>query len=144
LARRDLCTARPARVLMRARNPCLRARRRLFGWYVRFTTISEGSTTSALAASRRDIWSRSRADSPRLGGARRNSQPPSRCGETNNSSVSYPQHRNRRIFPAQEGCSGRCSVRRRGVVASPFSRFTQGCPHHVDNGVDEHWTRPEH
>ena len=32
LARRDLSTARPARVLMRARNPCLRARRRLLGW----------------------------------------------------------------------------------------------------------------
>jgi len=31
LARRDLSTARPARVLMRARKPCLRARRRLLG-----------------------------------------------------------------------------------------------------------------
>ncbi len=31
LARRDFSTARPARVLMRARNPCLRARRRLLG-----------------------------------------------------------------------------------------------------------------
>jgi hypothetical protein len=31
LARRDLSTARPARVLIRARNPCLRARRRLLG-----------------------------------------------------------------------------------------------------------------
>ncbi len=31
LARRDLSTARPARVLMRARNPCFRARRRLLG-----------------------------------------------------------------------------------------------------------------
>ena len=40
LARRDLSTARPARVLMRARNPCLRARRRLLGWKVRFTAIS--------------------------------------------------------------------------------------------------------
>jgi hypothetical protein len=32
LARRDFNTARPARVLMRARKPCLRARRRLLGW----------------------------------------------------------------------------------------------------------------
>jgi hypothetical protein len=31
LARRDLSTARPARVLIRARKPCLRARRRLLG-----------------------------------------------------------------------------------------------------------------
>ena len=31
LARRDFSTARPARVLMRARKPCLRARRRLLG-----------------------------------------------------------------------------------------------------------------
>lgn len=29
---------RPALVCMRERNPCLRLRRRLFGWYVRFTT----------------------------------------------------------------------------------------------------------
>lgn len=37
LARRALRIARPARVLIRARNPCLRARRRVFGWKVRFT-----------------------------------------------------------------------------------------------------------
>jgi len=36
LARRDFNTARPARVLIRARNPCFLARRRAFGWYVRF------------------------------------------------------------------------------------------------------------
>jgi hypothetical protein len=36
LARRFLSTARPARVLIRARKPCLRARRRLLGWNVRF------------------------------------------------------------------------------------------------------------
>jgi len=35
--RRDLMMARPARVRMRARKPCLRARRRVLGWYVRFT-----------------------------------------------------------------------------------------------------------
>jgi hypothetical protein len=42
LARRALRMARPARVFMRARKPCLRARRRLFGWYVRFTPTSGG------------------------------------------------------------------------------------------------------
>jgi hypothetical protein len=35
--RRARTTARPARVDMRWRNPCRLARRRLFGWYVRFT-----------------------------------------------------------------------------------------------------------
>jgi hypothetical protein len=35
--RRFFTTARPARVCMRARKPCFRARRRLFGWKVRFT-----------------------------------------------------------------------------------------------------------
>lgn len=34
--RRDRTTARPARVDIRCRNPCLRARFRLFGWNVRF------------------------------------------------------------------------------------------------------------
>ena len=36
LARRALITARPARVAMRARKPCLRARFRRLGWNVRF------------------------------------------------------------------------------------------------------------
>jgi hypothetical protein len=40
LARRDLRTARPARVDIRCRNPCFFARRRLFGWNVRFTHAS--------------------------------------------------------------------------------------------------------
>ena len=35
LERRPLTIARPARVRMRRRNPCTRARRRLFGWKVR-------------------------------------------------------------------------------------------------------------
>jgi hypothetical protein len=38
--RRDLMIARPARVRIRARNPCLRARRRVLGWKVRFTSDS--------------------------------------------------------------------------------------------------------
>ena len=36
LLRRRLSRARPLRVRMRARKPCLRLRRRTFGWYVRF------------------------------------------------------------------------------------------------------------
>ena len=32
LSRRALRIERPARVLIRARKPCLRARRRVFGW----------------------------------------------------------------------------------------------------------------
>lgn len=39
-ARRERNTARPPRVDIRARNPCLRARLRLFGWKVRFTAVS--------------------------------------------------------------------------------------------------------
>lgn len=41
LRRRALRMARPDRVRMRARNPCLRARRRVFGWKVRFTRGSD-------------------------------------------------------------------------------------------------------
>jgi hypothetical protein len=38
LARRAVMIARPARVRMRSRNPCVLARRRLFGWNVRLLT----------------------------------------------------------------------------------------------------------
>jgi hypothetical protein len=38
-ARRALMTARPPRVFMRARNPCVRARRILDAWYVRFMIL---------------------------------------------------------------------------------------------------------
>lgn len=37
--RRADTMARPARVCIRARKPCLRARRRLFGWKVRLDTV---------------------------------------------------------------------------------------------------------
>ena len=36
LRRRAESTARPDRVRIRTRNPCVRLRRRLLGWYVRF------------------------------------------------------------------------------------------------------------
>lgn len=38
--RRERRIARPARVDIRCRNPCLLARRRFFGWNVRFTNDS--------------------------------------------------------------------------------------------------------
>lgn len=40
LSRRRFSTARPPRVLMRAKKPCTRLRRSRFGWYVRFGTVS--------------------------------------------------------------------------------------------------------
>jgi hypothetical protein len=39
-SRRALMMDRPARVRIRARKPCLRARRRVLGWKVRFTAGS--------------------------------------------------------------------------------------------------------
>jgi hypothetical protein len=39
---RAASTARPARVRMRSRNPCVLARRRLFGWNVRLLTGTPG------------------------------------------------------------------------------------------------------
>lgn len=44
LRRRLATIARPARVRMRSRKPCLRARRRLLGWKVRFTVHAPNST----------------------------------------------------------------------------------------------------
>jgi hypothetical protein len=54
---RPLClraarTARPARVRMRSRKPCVRARRRLFGWNVRLLTGAPGA--GIVTARRRD------------------------------------------------------------------------------------------
>ncbi len=61
---RPLClraarTARPARVRMRSRNPCVLARRRLFGWNVRLLT---GAPGEGIVTTRRRIGLRS-ADS---------------------------------------------------------------------------------
>ncbi len=46
LRRRAARTARPARVLMRTRNPCVFLRLRLFGWNVRFTVLSPGRSAN--------------------------------------------------------------------------------------------------
>jgi hypothetical protein len=43
LRRRAASIARPARVRMRSRNPCVFARRRLFGWNVRLLTGTPGT-----------------------------------------------------------------------------------------------------
>lgn len=55
LRRRALMISRPARVRMRSRNPCLRERRRLFGWNVRFmgrASLQGPSGTRRAAAGR--------------------------------------------------------------------------------------------
>jgi hypothetical protein len=57
LRRRFAKMARPARVRMRRRKPCLRARRRLLGWYVRLLT----------SGSSRRGWSHLRRSFPDLG-----------------------------------------------------------------------------
>ncbi len=46
LSRRALMIDRPARVRIRARKPCLRARRRVLGWNVRFTVSRPSRTCS--------------------------------------------------------------------------------------------------
>jgi hypothetical protein len=48
LARRFLITARPPRVLIRARNPCFFARRWVLGWNVRFTSSSSTTRLDAV------------------------------------------------------------------------------------------------
>jgi hypothetical protein len=48
-ARRLVITARPARVRIRSRKPCVFARRRLFGWNVRFITGSGQGRSPLLA-----------------------------------------------------------------------------------------------
>ena len=47
LARRAARTLRPPTVLMRARKPCVRARRSFDGWYVRFIVGAFGGAKSA-------------------------------------------------------------------------------------------------
>src|SRR5690606_18928825 len=49
LRRRARRTARPARSDIRWRKPCRRARRRLLGWYVRFTAMASSRPTGRTA-----------------------------------------------------------------------------------------------
>src|SRR6185312_2520936 len=44
LRRRAARMARPARIRMRSRKPCVLARRRLFGWKVRLLTVVSGQS----------------------------------------------------------------------------------------------------
>lgn len=147
LARRALMIERPARVLIRARNPCLRARRRLFGWNVRFTPTSIGvrdadmpgrrlrlvvrwcdpSARWACVASVGRVVASTRPDSPRLRPPRRRCQP----GSLRNPPGADAQ------TGAPEGCTttgapfprpGRPCYRR------PLAR--PRCPHCVDKRVD--------
>jgi hypothetical protein len=69
---RPLClraarTARPARVRMRSRKPCVFARRRLFGWNVRLLTGTPGKGSCLRARQRQACGSR---NPPRLPSAR--------------------------------------------------------------------------
>jgi hypothetical protein len=43
LARRAAITARPPRVFMRVKKPCVRARLTLEGWYVRFMMVLQAT-----------------------------------------------------------------------------------------------------
>lgn len=52
-SRRALTTARPARVRIRARNPCVRMRLRFLGWKVRFTHDLLGERPKGLPPDRR-------------------------------------------------------------------------------------------
>jgi hypothetical protein len=65
LRRRSDTTARPARVRMRSRNPCTRARRRLFGWKVRLPLATAFSSLCLASPSGRQTfqlrWSASRS-----------------------------------------------------------------------------------
>ncbi len=54
LRRRFFSTFWPPRVAMRARKPCVRARRTLWGWYVRFTGGREESTARGAGSEVRD------------------------------------------------------------------------------------------
>ncbi len=53
LRRRAARIARPARVRMRSRNPCVFARRRLFGWNVRLLTGTPGTQGGRIDAA---VW----------------------------------------------------------------------------------------
>jgi hypothetical protein len=68
--RRLLTMARPALVRMRERNPCLRARRRLLGWKVRFTLRPpDGSSGHAASVERNPRTPcRMHTQGPRAGG----------------------------------------------------------------------------
>ena len=58
MARRRLIARRPPRVRMRALNPCVRARLRFLGWYVRFTGDLDLSVDRAVAG--REVYGRLR------------------------------------------------------------------------------------
>jgi hypothetical protein len=69
--------ARPARVRMRSRKPCVLARRRLFGWKVRLLTagLHRRSTSSSVRSCRRGRASPSSAPTDHRARSRAGSQP---------------------------------------------------------------------
>jgi hypothetical protein len=68
LRRRAARTARPARVRMRSRNPCVLARRRLFGWNVRLLTRTPGNGLLLRSTHRHGLGRTRRALSAHAGG----------------------------------------------------------------------------
>lgn len=134
LARRDFSTARPARVLMRARNPCFFARRCWLGWNVRFTcgVLSSMSTTDASIGSDDDIGVRP--------GKATGSLPPT---ATIYVTRAYPMRGRRRPGPLAEAGARRASVpsllssdryRRQRFIWREF-RNLRRYPHHVEKPV---------
>jgi hypothetical protein len=81
-ARRERRTARPPRVRMRVRKPCVFLRFRVFGWYVRFTGpprrwVARGRSRDPRGRRNAPVYRRPAA---RVQRERRRSQPAGTCG----------------------------------------------------------------
>ena len=137
LARRALRMARPARVDIRCRNPWLFARRRLFGWNVRFTHAS--STRMTRRSARVPL-------APSGHQARVGSTPTlrRRRGRDHQAIGTPPWHRLREPHRAR-ATSPLLRPAREGVVASGIpsvevpvtaDRDLAACPQSVDGTVD--------
>lgn len=84
MRRRAARIARPARVRIRTRKPCLRARRRLFGWKVRLLTVSP---VVQRGASRTERHSAGQVECGPYAGRNRKLAPFARAGESHRSTV---------------------------------------------------------
>lgn len=124
LARRRRMIVRPARVRMRWRNPCLRLRRRLLGWNVRFIAVSSRCVVDEDAAG----WDEVFTSAPASGSAadqRSAADRPTQCrdppaGLSNTSRV--PQR------APQSPCGQPLATRRRTTLYSPPPHSHGGAP----------------
>ena len=113
LSRLALMIARPARVRMRARKPCLRARRRVLGWNVRFTDSRPSRTCSTNGQAPRPVDQRRAAQAS---GRRRSLNAPRLGPRRNRSTTARPTvvcylrvtARSGREFDRSSGCYDRC------------------------------------